>query len=104
MTTTMVDKTMTLEAYDPDRLDALSLRLLDACSRVRALAVLARNEGLERIDLHDRKALEWLENLEAWLHRSEGELHAAAHRNRGQRLARQAQASLPSKREAAKKR
>ena len=64
----------------------------------------SRNEGLERIDLHDRKALEWLENLEEWLHRSEGELHAAAHRNRGQRLARQAQAALPGKRESAKKR
>jgi hypothetical protein len=99
-----VDKIMTLEAYDPDRLDALSLRLLDACSRVRALALLARSEGLERIDLHDRKALEWLENLEEWLHRSEGELRAAAHRNRGQRLARQAQSAPPGKRESAKKR
>ncbi len=86
---------MTLEAYNPDRLDALALRLLDLCGRVRAMARDAREEDLDQLDLHDRKALEWLENFEGWLHRAEGELGRSLHRNRGRRAARQAQAGRP---------
>ena len=58
---------MTLEPYDPDRLDSLSLRVLDLCARLRNLARQSREEQLPPIDLHDRKALEWLEKLEDWL-------------------------------------
>jgi hypothetical protein len=61
---------MTLEAYDPDRLDLLALRLLDVCGRVRVLAGRCRDEELSSVTLHDRKALEWIDKLEDWLARS----------------------------------
>jgi hypothetical protein len=86
---------MTLEPYDPDRLDGLSLRVLDICARLRNLARQSREEQLPPIDLHDRKALEWLDKLEDWLYRAEAEVVRATHRNHGQRAARQAQASRP---------
>jgi hypothetical protein len=66
---------MTLEPYTPDRLDALALRALDLCARVRNLALTSRSEHLPRVELHDRKALEWLEKLEQWAIVAEAELH-----------------------------
>ena len=86
---------MTLEPYDPDRLDTLALRLLDLCGRVRTIARESREEELERLELHDRKALEWLDRFEEWLHRAEGEMKRSVHKNRGRRLARQTQSGRP---------
>jgi hypothetical protein len=82
---------MTLEPYDPERLDRLSLRVLDLCSRLRALARKSREEELPPVDLHDRKALEWLDKFEEWLYRAEGEVNRAIHRSHGERRARQSQ-------------
>jgi hypothetical protein len=84
---------MTLEMYDPQRLDSLSLRVLDVCARLRNLAQKSREEELPPIGLHDRKALEWLEKLEEWLVRAEGEANRSAHVTRGERQARKAQAA-----------
>jgi hypothetical protein len=78
---------MTLEAYDPDRLDALALRLLDLCSRVRAMAQKSRDAQLGTIELHDRKPLEYLEKFEAWLYRAEAELPRAMIKDSGRRRA-----------------
>jgi hypothetical protein len=86
---------MTLEPYDSDRLDALALRLLDLCGRVRAMACESREEQLQRLDLHDRKALEWLEKFEEWLHTAEGALKRSVRKSRGDRLARQNMAGRP---------
>jgi len=86
---------MTLEPYNPERIDALSLRVLDLCARLRNLANQCRKEELPPIDLHDRKALEWLDKLEAWLLRAEAEVERSAWKNRGQRSARQAKTSRP---------
>jgi len=82
---------MTLEPYDPDRLDGMSLRLLDLCTRLRSLAQKSRHEQLPPIELHDRKALEWLDKLEDWLLQAEAEMGRLAYKNLGQRHARQKQ-------------
>jgi hypothetical protein len=82
-----VSKTMTLVPYDPDRLDALSLRTLDLCARLRNLARTSREEQLPTVDLHDRKALEWLEKLEEWAISAEAELHRRVQLAKGTRLA-----------------
>jgi hypothetical protein len=84
---------MTLEMYDSERLDGMSLRVLDVCARLRNLAQKCRQEELPPIGLHDRKALEWLEKLEDWLVRAEGEVNRAVHKTHGERRARQTQAT-----------
>jgi hypothetical protein len=91
----MVTRTMTLEPYGPDRLDGLSLRVLDLCCRLRSLAQKSRQEQLPPLELHDRKALEWLDKLEDWLFRAEAEMGRSAMKNLGQRHARQKQAGQP---------
>lgn len=83
----IVDKYMTLKAYDADRLDQLALRVLDLCGRVREMARLSRDEKLENLHLHDRKTLEHLDAIEQWLYKAEAELHGAAARQRGQQAA-----------------
>lgn len=80
---------MTLEAYDSDRLDALALRTLDLCARLRNLARTSREEQLPAVELHDRKALEWLEKLEEWAIGAEAELHRRVQLGRGARHAAQ---------------
>jgi hypothetical protein len=86
---------MTLEAYDPDRLDKMSLRVLDLCCRLRQLAHKTREEQLGAVELHDRKALEWLEKLDDWMLRAEGEVTRAAHKGYGAQRARQARSARP---------
>jgi hypothetical protein len=82
-----VSRIMTLEAYDPERLDALALRTLDVCARLRNLARTSREAQLPAVELHDRKALEWLEKLELWAIDAEGELHKHVERSKGNRAA-----------------
>jgi hypothetical protein len=86
---------MTLEAYDADRLDQLALRMLDSCGRVRDMARQSRDEGLENLQLHDRKALEYLSQIEQWLYKAEAEVKSAAIRHHGRRHAQQVQAGRP---------
>jgi hypothetical protein len=78
---------MTLERYDPNRLDALALRTLDVCARLRRLASTSREEQLPAVELHDRKALEWLEKLEEWAISAEAELHKRVQLGKGARHA-----------------
>jgi hypothetical protein len=68
---------MTLEAYDPDRLDNLALRLLDLAVTVRKMGNSCRDAGLDRFELHDRKAQEWLTRLDDWARDSDARLQAA---------------------------
>ena len=74
---------MTLETYEPRELDALALRLLDVAGTVRRLAVRCRQEKFESMALNDRKALEWLGNVEAWASKAEADLELAILKRRG---------------------
>jgi hypothetical protein len=78
---------MTLEAYSPERLDALALRVLDLCVHLRAAARTCREHDLAAVELHDRKALEWLEKLEQWAIGTEAELFRRAKIAQGARAA-----------------
>ena len=81
---------MTLANYSPDQLDALTLRLLDIAAIFREMSLQARQQGLEAIPLHDRKAQEWCDRLEHWARRAQVELDLKV---RMDRAARRAQAS-----------
>jgi hypothetical protein len=86
---------MTLVPYDPDRLDKMALRVLDLCFRIRKLGNQCREEELPPVELHDRKALEWLDKLEDWLYRAEAEVNRRVHKHQGERRAREAQTIRP---------
>ncbi len=88
---TIVSKLMTLEPYRPERLDDLTLRLLDVAAQLRRMAQLAREAELPAVELHDRKALEWIEKLEKWGVGAESDLHRQATLAKSARKARQVQ-------------
>jgi hypothetical protein len=78
---------MTLEPYNPDQIDRITLRVLDLCCRLRHIAERSRQEQLPDFSLHDKKALEWLGKLEEWVHKSEADLNVAIFRSKGARRA-----------------
>ncbi|HEY1784860.1 MAG TPA: hypothetical protein VGG30_04895 [Pirellulales bacterium] len=86
---------MTRQAYTPDRLDQLSLRVLDVCSRLRNMALRVRSESVDEFLLHDKKALEWLAHLEEWAQKSEADIELALLRQRGTRRAGEAVGRQP---------
>lgn len=65
---------MTLQAYDPQKLDEFSLRLLDLAAIVRQMATRSREYAITDIALHDKKALEWCVKLEQWAHKTQADL------------------------------
>jgi hypothetical protein len=65
---------MTLEQYNHEKLDALSLRLVDLASIFRRMSVDCRENDLDGFALHDKKALEWLIKLDDWARECEGRL------------------------------
>jgi hypothetical protein len=65
---------MTLEPYDPEMLDEFSLRLLDLACLIREMSRRSREEPVEGFALHDKKAREWIGNLERWARRSRADL------------------------------
>lgn len=77
---------MTLEPYNPDRIDQLALRVLDVCARLRAMAQTCREQQLPAIDLHDRKALEWLAKMEEWAVDAESAVFRAQGKQKAQSL------------------
>jgi hypothetical protein len=60
---------MTLQRYDPQKLDQFALRLMDLAAIIRQTANTSREHGLADVPLHDKKALEWCANLEQWAHK-----------------------------------
>ncbi|REJ69245.1 MAG: hypothetical protein DWQ31_05070 [Planctomycetota bacterium] len=78
---------MTLQRYDPDRLDRLSLRLLDLAAMFRAMSNEARDAEIDELRLNDRKTNEWLSSLEQWAYESDGKLRALLVKKRGERRA-----------------
>ena len=78
---------MVLEPYTPDQLDQIALRVLDVCTQIRDIARRSREQRLERIPLHDKKALEWLGKLEEWAAKSQRDFDLAQFKQRGARAA-----------------
>lgn len=76
---------MTREPYGPERLDELALRLLDVCAQLRGMARRSRAEQLEAVEMHDKKALEWIAKLEQWALKAANDLDLQVHRKGGQR-------------------
>jgi hypothetical protein len=65
---------MTLQTYDPQKLDQLALRLLDLAAIVRQMASQSREYGIADLALHDKKALEWCVKLEHWARKTQADL------------------------------
>lgn len=86
-----MDKIMTLKPYTSDRLDELALRLLDLAGRVRNISLACRQEGLNHVELHDRKALEHLDRVEEWLYKAEADQKVASVKNQGRQHAKKMQ-------------
>ena len=80
---------MTLIPYDPPRLDELALRIFDMAAVYRRLAQRCRQEGIENVTLHDKKAMEWLAKLEFWAHESTQKLNLVELHHRGARRAKE---------------
>ncbi|MCE5303847.1 MAG: hypothetical protein LLF97_12175 [Planctomycetaceae bacterium] len=65
---------MTLQTYNPDQLDRLTLRMLDLAAILRQMANRSREHGIADFPLHDKKALEWCINLEQWAQKTQADL------------------------------
>jgi hypothetical protein len=74
---------MTLDLYDADRLDQTALRILDLAAVLRQMAVVLRAVPDLDFSMHDKKAAEWLANLERWAAESQAKLEVAQIKRRG---------------------
>lgn len=81
---------MTLRTYDPSKLDKFALRLLDLASIVRQMSNLSREQGIEELPLHDKKALEWCAKLEQWAHKTRADLEVKILQDKAERRGRSA--------------
>ncbi len=78
---------MTLKSYDAERWDQLALRLLDVACELRQLAEACRQEPDAELAIHDKKAREWLAELEQWTGECRTRMEIARLRQRGVRQA-----------------
>ncbi|MBX3414421.1 MAG: hypothetical protein KF708_17165 [Pirellulales bacterium] len=78
---------MTLEVYDPEKLDQWALRVLDVAANLRHMANQCRENDLAGPVLHDKKASEWLAKLEQWSQQATAHVHLRAVQARAQRRA-----------------
>ena len=78
---------MTLQLYNPDRLDQLALRLLDLATVVRNMANRSREHGITDLAIHDKKALEWCARLDHWAHKSQTEVEVRVRQAMAERRA-----------------
>lgn len=78
---------MTLQPYGPDRLDQFALRLLDVAAVMREMANRYREHGVTDLALHDKKAREWCDRLDQWVHKSRAELEVKIRQARAKRRA-----------------
>ncbi|MCE5269372.1 MAG: hypothetical protein LLG00_15965 [Planctomycetaceae bacterium] len=81
---------MTLEPYDPQRLDQFALRLLDLAAILREMAQRSREHGISDLALHDKKALEWCTKLEQWAEKTRGDLELRVIQDKAERRGRNA--------------
>jgi hypothetical protein len=61
---------MTLKPYDAQMLDDLTLRLLDLAALLRRMSLRSRENRIDDLAIHDKKAREWIGNLERWARKS----------------------------------
>lgn len=78
---------MTLEPYDPRKLDDFALKLLDLSAALRRMACRSREHGLDELALHDKKAREWSGQLARWVRRAEADLEMRIAEVRAERQA-----------------
>jgi len=78
---------MTLNPYDPAMLDRFALRLLDLAAEVRRMAHASREHTIDDFALHDKKALEWISNLERWVRKATADLEMRVIESRASRRA-----------------
>ena len=57
---------MTKTRFNDERFEKLALRFFELAGAMKALAQTTREEQLTQLELHDRKAQEWLGKLEVW--------------------------------------
>lgn len=63
---------MTLHSYNAEKLEKLALRILDLAAALRSMAQDSRVCKIEEIPINDKKALQWCESLEIWIHKTRG--------------------------------
>jgi hypothetical protein len=78
---------MTLVPYSADQLDETALRVLDIAAKMRQMALVLRNEPEVDLAIHDKKAAEWLAQLERWADESQAKLDLALIKRRGTKRA-----------------
>jgi hypothetical protein len=78
---------MTLNPYDPAMLDHFALRLLDLAAEIRHMAQASREHAIDDFTLHDKKALEWISNLERWVRKAAADLEMRVIESRASRRA-----------------
>lgn len=69
---------MTLIPYDAQRLDDIALRILDLAGAVRRMSTLCRENDLSTVNIHDKKAQEWIGRLDDWARDADARLQTAA--------------------------
>jgi hypothetical protein len=89
---------MTLIHYNAERLDQLSLRLFDLAAELRRMGATSRSHELDQYKMHDKKALEWLSQLEEWVQRSAGDMEVEIVRQKARRRAEEATPAKPVRR------
>ncbi len=78
---------MTLQQYDPQKLDQLTLQLFDLAAVMREMANISREHGITEFALHDKKAKEWCAKLEDWVHKTRADLEVKIRQARARRRA-----------------
>jgi hypothetical protein len=68
-------------------LDHFALRLLDLAGEVRRMAQASREHAIDDFALHDKKALEWISNLERWVRKARADLEMRVIESRASRRA-----------------
>ena len=63
---------MTKQAYDPEKVEKLAFRFFDLGSQLREIAKSMRQNDLSEIPLNDKKALQWINELEIWVKKNQG--------------------------------
>lgn len=96
---------MTLIPYQPEQFDRLALKFLDLAATFRQIAQRSRDEGIELVAIHDKKANEWLAKIEFWAEEARQRFELAAMRHLGAKKAKEmlAEKGTPSLREKSKK-
>ena len=81
---------MTLQTYDPQKLDQFALRLLDLAAILREMAHRSREHGIADLAMHDKKALEWCAKMEQWAEKTRADLEVRILQDKAERRGRSA--------------